>query len=283
MPFKSMAQRRKFYALKNQGKMDQATIDEWESQTPENIPERVEKKAMSYKEKFMKLAYGKAYASDAGAFLNWNEGAGLIPINDQDSQAASAAGLKTLPRDIDGAHCGSCKYFRITDEKKGLGLCQNPDVRQDVTVRMLCDFWEHPGVIMAVETPPEQDMAGAVPPEEEMQGDIPPSEGGIPPEGATPGEVPPPVDGSAPEGAPSPAGGLSPAGSEDMPEEQGGEASLKDELNKQMPDLEEKTKKKKPEEKKNSDKKEKSGENTININVGSEKKASFTDMVMEWI
>jgi len=40
MPFKSKAQRRKFYALKAEGKMDQATIDEWEEGTPEDLPEK---------------------------------------------------------------------------------------------------------------------------------------------------------------------------------------------------------------------------------------------------
>lgn len=45
MPFKSKAQRRKFYALKAQGKMSQDMIDEWESSTPKKIPERLEKKA----------------------------------------------------------------------------------------------------------------------------------------------------------------------------------------------------------------------------------------------
>ena len=39
--FKSKAQRAKFYELKKQGKMSQKTIDEWESATPKNIPERV--------------------------------------------------------------------------------------------------------------------------------------------------------------------------------------------------------------------------------------------------
>ncbi len=40
MPFRSQAQRRKFYALKAEGKMDQKTIDEWERDTPEDLPER---------------------------------------------------------------------------------------------------------------------------------------------------------------------------------------------------------------------------------------------------
>lgn len=43
MPFKSQAQRAKFYALKAQGKMTQATIDEWESHTPASLPARVSK------------------------------------------------------------------------------------------------------------------------------------------------------------------------------------------------------------------------------------------------
>jgi len=41
MAFKSEAQRAKFYALKEQGKMSQKTIDEFEAKTPKNIPERV--------------------------------------------------------------------------------------------------------------------------------------------------------------------------------------------------------------------------------------------------
>jgi len=45
MPFKSKAQRRKFYALKAKGKMSQATIDEWESATgKKKLPEKVKKK-----------------------------------------------------------------------------------------------------------------------------------------------------------------------------------------------------------------------------------------------
>jgi len=45
MPFKSQAQRRKFYALKAKGKMSQKIIDEWEKNTPKNLPERVSKLA----------------------------------------------------------------------------------------------------------------------------------------------------------------------------------------------------------------------------------------------
>lgn len=45
MPFKSEAQRRKFGELVQQGKMSQKTFDEWNKDTPPNIPKRVSKKS----------------------------------------------------------------------------------------------------------------------------------------------------------------------------------------------------------------------------------------------
>lgn len=44
MPFKSEAQRRKFGEMVKQGKMSQATFDEWNSATPAGIPERIGQK-----------------------------------------------------------------------------------------------------------------------------------------------------------------------------------------------------------------------------------------------
>lgn len=41
MPFKSDAQRKKFAAMVAEGKMSQATFDEWNKETPDKIPERV--------------------------------------------------------------------------------------------------------------------------------------------------------------------------------------------------------------------------------------------------
>ena len=55
MPFKSKAQRRKFYAMKERGEMTQKKIDEWEEKTPKNIPERKKKK---------KKSKGTTWASD---------------------------------------------------------------------------------------------------------------------------------------------------------------------------------------------------------------------------
>ncbi len=49
MSFKSEAQREKFRRLVKEGKMSQATFDEWESKTPADIPKRVgpERKKMN--------------------------------------------------------------------------------------------------------------------------------------------------------------------------------------------------------------------------------------------
>jgi len=71
MPFKSKSQRKLFYYLKSKGKMDQATIDEWEKDTPKNIPERVEKMAGFYTgfEKKAILADLPMYAGKAGKKL----------------------------------------------------------------------------------------------------------------------------------------------------------------------------------------------------------------------
>jgi len=40
MPFKSMAQRRKFASMVKKGEISQKTFDEWNSETPKDIPER---------------------------------------------------------------------------------------------------------------------------------------------------------------------------------------------------------------------------------------------------
>lgn len=39
MPFKSKAQRRLFYAMKDRGEMSQAEIDKWEAETKNSLPE----------------------------------------------------------------------------------------------------------------------------------------------------------------------------------------------------------------------------------------------------
>lgn len=46
MPFRSEAQRRKFYELVKTGKMKQETLDQWEKDTPKDtkLPERLRPK-----------------------------------------------------------------------------------------------------------------------------------------------------------------------------------------------------------------------------------------------
>ena len=132
---------------------------------------------------FSKVA-ANAYASknSIGSFLNWNENGGVTPRNPDDEATASQAGLKTLPVDAPGANCATCRYFKVLDEKMGSGFCVNPEVKQEVTARMLCDFWENPGVEMAVEEP-EADMGmvnevGGAAQDPAMQGQDPAASGG---------------------------------------------------------------------------------------------------------
>jgi hypothetical protein len=44
MPFKSEAQRRKFGSMVKKGEITKKTFEEWNAETPKNIPERVKKK-----------------------------------------------------------------------------------------------------------------------------------------------------------------------------------------------------------------------------------------------
>lgn len=72
MSFKSEAQRRKFYALKAEGKMDQKTIDEWEKDTPKNLPDKLpkeEKKKTAASVPVQKVINKYAYKLGADAAL----------------------------------------------------------------------------------------------------------------------------------------------------------------------------------------------------------------------
>ena len=110
-------------------------------------------KGPPYKAPITKHAYVAAAVTGGGnnSVLNWNDSGGLMAVNEEDRQRAGAVNLKTLPVDVEGANCATCKYFKITDEGQGLGICQEPEVRQDVTVRMLCYAWENPGSIQVVD------------------------------------------------------------------------------------------------------------------------------------
>ena len=44
MPWRSKAQRRKFYAMADRGEISRETVEEWESETHGKLPERVHRK-----------------------------------------------------------------------------------------------------------------------------------------------------------------------------------------------------------------------------------------------
>ncbi len=80
-----------------------------------------------------------------GRALLWNELGGADPRTPEDMDAAAAVGLLTLPKEETGASCSNCVHFRLLDPAMGAGFCTNPQVKQDVTVRMLCSVWENQG------------------------------------------------------------------------------------------------------------------------------------------
>lgn len=51
MPFVSAAQKRKFEEMVKEGKMSQATFDEWNRNSPDHLPERAHKKHVEKKPK----------------------------------------------------------------------------------------------------------------------------------------------------------------------------------------------------------------------------------------
>lgn len=225
MSFESKAQRRKFYALKNEGKMTQDKIDEWEKDTPKNIPERKHpmKTASAFWKGFSKRAAPKEtkeqYLAEASPkhpgnplkALKWNEQGGVDPRADEDLMSAQNAGLITLPTEVAGASCGTCIHFRPLQSEVGHGFCTHPEVKQDVTENMHCTNWSHPGEHdPAAEALEEAQAAGQI---DEAGNPMQPDMGqegvgGIP--GATPPEgqqgLQPSGDGPDPMGAGGGAG-----------------------------------------------------------------------------
>jgi hypothetical protein len=51
MPFKSQAQRRKFYAMAERGEISRKTVEEWEGETHGKLPERLHRKKLRLKKK----------------------------------------------------------------------------------------------------------------------------------------------------------------------------------------------------------------------------------------
>lgn len=156
MPFKSKAQRRKFYAMASRGEISPKVVKEWEDATPKTkkLPERVMKKK-AFWGGFVKKAQTYVSAPNQAGMhersLLWNDLQGVDPRTPEDSQVAAAVDLITLPADTEGASCMNCVNFRMLDPDLGSGFCMNPDIKQDVTVRMHCSQWDNPAIVRSWE------------------------------------------------------------------------------------------------------------------------------------
>jgi hypothetical protein len=269
MPFKSQAQRRLFYAKEARGELPKGTAAKWEEHTPKDkkLPEHVKKDKGMKKSAFF-AGFDKRADQVAGAMgepgqplpaegaapggaggpppapeklLKWNPQGGVDPRSPEEMAAAQAVDLITLPEEVEGSNCGNCKFFRNLDPGLGSGFCTHPEVKLDVTNRMKCSRWDQLGTYR----PWEAVDPSAVPNSEIMgeaagfENDMNAAAAGQPMPGAV-----------SPEGAPPPAA------------EEG------------APPAEKEPKKDKDSEKKSEPKKEGGGgTHTINVNVGSEKKA----------
>jgi len=194
-----------------------------------------------------------AAAGSAERALLWNDHGGVNPRTPEDQQGAMAANLVTLPQDVEGASCHSCAHFRQLDEDLGTGFCTNPQLKQDVTARMVCSLWENPGSHNGA----EEQMAA-------QQQEAPMSES-IMQDMAQPDQDP---AGALPEqGAPAPGEEApAPAGEQETSDQAMGNSIPGGAIEGGAPSEGETVAPKKPKGKK--------GGHTININVGEEKAAS---------
>lgn len=208
------------------------------------------------------MSFWNGFTKKAQEILKWNALGGIEPTDPETIARAQQAELKTLAQDVEGANCANCKWSRpLPDESF---LCNNPSVMMEVTERMMCSIWENPGSIFAGsgedkanQLQQEQAMAESGEEGQNAQMDQVGQELGLddPQQQAAGGEQPPAEGGMPPEGGQPPAEG-----------ESSSTASGK----KTEPPVTKKPKKKQ-EDKKDS---KKDGANTININVGGEKKAA---------
>jgi len=96
MPFKSQAQRRKFYALKAKGQMDQKTIDEWNKDTPKDIPEKLAFWDGFHKQAWLTTGAGKGILERAGRESSRDAEEGVA---DADGNSAAEDATQLLDRE----------------------------------------------------------------------------------------------------------------------------------------------------------------------------------------
>ena len=72
---------------------------------------------------------------------------GLAPRSPEEMAAAQGVDLLTLPKNVEGASCKSCRFYKILDKQSGMGMCQNPNVMLEVTDRMHCNQWDGMGAL----------------------------------------------------------------------------------------------------------------------------------------
>ena len=78
-----------------------------------------------------------------------NEQGGVVPRNSSERNRAKLADLGTLPPGVMGSSCGNCRFMQLDLDKKELGHCSHKYVRQIVSVKMRCAYWDAEGFLRA--------------------------------------------------------------------------------------------------------------------------------------
>ena len=255
------------HAAEARGDVPEGTAQRWEDHTPQGkkLPEKVKMRKQAFWAGFEKAAKesAEALAGDEVADmaegeldssnekkLKWNPEGGVDPRSPEAMQIHESVNMVTLPEAVEGASCGTCEHMRILDPVTGAGFCTNPEIKLDVTRRMLCGQWSAPGVYRASEAmDPSSVAASQMVQEAQGIGAQDPAMAGDPsmqpgtPEGAVdPAMTPGQDQGQAPQAD------VDPAVAQQAPEPSNGPA------------------KKAPAKK---------GQHTVNVNIGGEKQASF--------
>ena len=88
------------------------------------------------------MNFWNGFYKQADKLSKFNDYGGIEPRDPVAAQRASAAGLMSLPRDVKGANCGDCSFYKDMGEG---GMCMNEAIMTEVTPRMFCAAWSHPG------------------------------------------------------------------------------------------------------------------------------------------
>lgn len=80
-----------------------------------------------------------------------NKNGGVNPSSPEELDRAKKVDLITLPRKVSGTNCFNCKFIKQLD-RKDIGFCGHPEVKQLVNSRNCCAKWDAEGTFRPFKT-----------------------------------------------------------------------------------------------------------------------------------